>query len=138
HDHGIVHQDLKPENLSYRDKFENSDLVVEDFGVSNVSVRDDLLTTLCDSPMYTTPEIVRRTGHNKPADLWSIGVIAYCGFAHLCDVILRGRYWFDPPYWDNISPEAKELVRSLMEIRPEKRLTARKAMLDPWHLRFSP
>ncbi|RKO83997.1 kinase-like domain-containing protein, partial [Blyttiomyces helicus] len=139
-------QDLKPENLLYRDTSENSDLVVADFGVSNVSFvhGDDLLTTLCGSPMYAAPEVLRRTGHHKPADLWSIGVIAYCvlagyppfdfaeGFADLCDAIVRGRYSFDPPYWDNISPAAKDFVRSLLQVRPERRPTARKAMVHPW------
>lgn len=55
-------------------------------------------------------------------DIWSAGVILYillCGFPPfyeeelpaLFDQILHARYDFPSPWWDNISPDAKNLAR---------------------------
>ncbi|KAI8999611.1 kinase-like domain-containing protein [Gaertneriomyces semiglobifer] len=115
HSKGIVHRDLKPENLLYRDTSPDADLLIADFGVANFVHGDELLKTLCGSPMYAAPEIIKRSGHGKPADLWSIGIITYCvlagyppfdfaeDFPDLMDAICGARFKFDSPYWDNIS-----------------------------------
>jgi protein-serine/threonine kinase len=57
HNHGIVHRDLKLENLLL-DKDRN--LIITDFGFANrFSVEtDDLLSTSCGSPCYAAPELV--------------------------------------------------------------------------------
>ena len=50
HSHNIVHRDLKPENLLYKDRSEDSPLMIADFGVSNVVDDNHLLNTMCGSP----------------------------------------------------------------------------------------
>ena len=37
--------------------------------------------------------------------------------------ILSGEFEFDSPYWDDISEEAKDFIRSLMCVNVEHRLT---------------
>ncbi|KAI8808366.1 kinase-like domain-containing protein [Cladochytrium replicatum] len=150
HEHGIVHRDLKPENILYKDKSEDSPLVIADFGVSNFIENDhQLLTTLAGSPGYAAPEVLRRTGHGKPADIWSIGCVAYtilCGFhpfyacedlPSLLDAVTRGRWKFDSPYWDNISDKAKAFIKQCLQINPAGRPTAKQAMLHPWLVQYS-
>ncbi|KAJ3037756.1 hypothetical protein HDV00_001341 [Rhizophlyctis rosea] len=150
HDRGVVHRDLKPENLLYRTMADDSPLVVADFGVSNFVKGDNLLTTLCGSPMYAAPEVLKRSGHSTSADLWSLGVITYTmlvgyppfdyaeDFADLVDGITSGKWQFDSPYWDCVSREAKDFVKSLMQLKPHARLSAKQAMLHPWILRHVP
>ncbi|KAJ3172521.1 hypothetical protein HDU88_005849 [Geranomyces variabilis] len=149
HDRDIVHRDLKPENLLYRTLEEDADLVIADFGVANFVHADELLSTLCGSPMYAAPEVIKRSGHSKPADLWSVGVIAYCVLAgyppfdfaqdmpDLMDAITHARYKFDAPYWDNISVEAKDFIKCLLRVKPHERPTAQVAMTHPWLCKHS-
>ncbi|KAJ3274355.1 diacylglycerol O-acyltransferase 1 [Borealophlyctis nickersoniae] len=141
--------DLKPENLLYRDSSPEAELVIADFGVSNFVHGDNLLMTLCGSPMYAAPEVLKRSGHSKPADLWSIGVITYTvlvgyppfdyaeDFADLVEGITHGRWKFDSPYWDQISEDAKDFIKRLMQLKPNDRATAREAMLHPWLIKYS-
>ncbi|KND02805.1 CAMK/CAMK1 protein kinase [Spizellomyces punctatus DAOM BR117] len=149
HEKDIVHRDLKPENLLYRDSTDDADLVIADFGVSNFVHGDELLSTLCGSPMYAAPEVIKRSGHGKPADIWSVGIITYCllvgyppfDFAEdlmdLMDAITSANYKFDSPYWDNISDSAKEFIRSLLKVKPAERPTARQASIHPWLCKYS-
>ena len=58
-------------------------------------------------------------------DMWSLGVIIYillCGYPPFHDSnqprlfkkIRAGQYRFDSPYWDNVSEQAKDLIRHLL------------------------
>jgi serine/threonine protein kinase len=46
--------------------------------------------------------------------------------------ILNARFEFLSPYWDNISGEAKDLIRKLLVLEPEKRLSASEILEHPW------
>ncbi|KAJ3136970.1 hypothetical protein HK101_003958, partial [Irineochytrium annulatum] len=149
HAHGIVHRDLKPENILYKSKDPLSDIVIADFGVANVVNEDEMLRTLCGSPAYAAPEVIRRTGHGRPADVWSVGVIAftllmgygpwyYCeDLPSMFDAITNNRWKFESPYVDNVSQYGRTFIKKLMQQAPAKRPTARQAMIDPWLIRYS-
>lgn len=50
--------------------------MITDFGLSKIlKNHDDILTTACGTPGYVAPEVLLQTGHGKPVDLWSLGVI---------------------------------------------------------------
>ena len=103
-----------------------------------------MMKTACGTPGYVAPEILNNKGYDSGAvDLWSTGVILYillCGFPPfyeeelpaLFDSILNARYDFPSPWWDNVSTEAKDLVKALLELSPTKRLTAEQTMQHPW------
>jgi serine/threonine protein kinase len=48
------------------------------------------------------------------------------------DKILKGRFDFPSPYWDNISEEAKDLIKKLLNLDPEKRLSAVEILQHSW------
>ncbi|GHJ85427.1 hypothetical protein NliqN6_1829 [Naganishia liquefaciens] len=144
HSHNVVHRDLKPENILYRTKDEHSGLVLCDFGVARHLEPDhQFLATAAGSLGYAAPEVLLGKEHGKPVDLWSIGIITYvllCGYTpfrsddpkELVRETARGRLDFHDKYWADVSEEAKDFIRALVVIDPEKRLTAQEALSHPW------
>ncbi|XP_073089108.1 calcium/calmodulin-dependent protein kinase type IV isoform X2 [Manis javanica] len=119
HENGIVHRDLKPENLLYA-------------------------TPAPDAPLKIAPEILRGCAYGPEVDMWSVGIITYillCGFEPFYDErgdqfmfrrILNCEYYFISPWWDEVSLNAKDLVRKLIVLDPKKRLTTFQALQHPW------
>ncbi|CAN0196035.1 unnamed protein product, partial [Phaeothamnion confervicola] len=100
------------------------------------------MTTRVGTPYYIAPEVIEKK-YDKACDLWSIGVITYillCGYPpfygdndhDIFRAIQHGQYKFLSPEWDDISAEAKELIRRLLHKDPAKRLTASQALVHPW------
>lgn len=146
HHNNVVHRDLKPENLLFRDKLENSDLLIADFGLSRVVDEDRMsaLSTTCGTPGYMAPEIFKKTGHGKPVDMWALGVITYfllCGYTPFdrdstmeeMQAIINGDYKFEPSiYWQGVSEQARDFIQRLLNVDPDARLTADQAQQHPW------
>ncbi|CAG8702384.1 20424_t:CDS:2 [Dentiscutata erythropus] len=135
HEHHIVHRDLKPENLIYKSKSEDSPLVLADFGV--ISDDNDLMTTHCGSQGYVAPEILKRTAYTKAVDLWSIGLCGYLPFRSedryaFYDEVTNARVRFEPRFWRNVSEDAKDFIRCLLTLDPEKRPSAKEALQHKW------
>lgn len=142
HDSGVVHRDLKPENLLYYSPEAESRIMISDFGLSKME-DSGLMATACGTPGYVAPEVLAQKPYGKAVDVWSIGVISYillCGYppfydendANLFAQILKGEFEFDSPYWDDISEEAKDFIRSLMCVDVEKRLSCRDSLKHCW------
>merc|ERR1719203_2490659 len=142
HEEGVVHRDLKPENLLYYSAETDSKIMISDFGLSKME-DSGLMATACGTPGYVAPEVLAQKPYGKAVDVWSIGVISYillCGYppfydendANLFAQILKGEFEFDSPYWDDISEEAKDFIRSLMCVNVENRLTCHNALEHCW------
>jgi len=140
----IIHRDLKPENLLYLNESEDAPLKIADFGLSKMLYGDDNTATVCGTPGYCAPEVLMGKAYGTQIDMWAVGVIAYillCGFEPFYDErgdqamfqrILKCDYEFVTPWWDEVSENAKDLVRKLIVLDPRKRLTARQALEHPW------
>jgi calcium/calmodulin-dependent protein kinase I len=50
----------------------------------------------------------------------------------LFDLISKGKYDFPSPYWDDISDSAKNLIKQLLVVEPESRLTPDEILSHPW------
>uniref|UniRef100_A0A8B9JZA4 Protein kinase domain-containing protein n=1 Tax=Astyanax mexicanus TaxID=7994 RepID=A0A8B9JZA4_ASTMX len=144
HEHGVVHRDLKPENLLYATSAPDAPLKIADFGLSKIIDDQVTMKTVCGTPGYCAPEILRGCAYGPEVDMWSVGVITYillCGFEPFFDDrgdqymfkrILNCEYEFVSPWWDNVSLNAKDLVKKLIVQDPKKRLTTLQALQHPW------
>ena len=145
HKLGIVHRALKPENLLYSSNEENAMIKVSDFGFAKFLIpkSQEQLFTACGTPSYVAPEIIESKGYDAKVDCWSLGVILYvmlCGFPPfyaddnntLFNMIKSADYEFHSPYWDNVSENAKDLIKKLLVVEPSKRLSTEEILKHPW------
>jgi len=52
--------------------------------------------------------------------------------------VLSGKFTLDEEEWENVSNEAKDLVKKLLEYNPEKRISASEALQHPWIVNVAP
>lgn len=138
-----MHRDLKPENFLYSNNDESSDLKIIDFGLSKILAGGKLqrMKSRAGTPYYISPEVL--TGnYDVSCDMWSAGCILYillCGYPpfygddnqEILEMVRKGQFDFDGEEWDNVSNEAKDLIKKLIT-RPERRLTAQEALQHKW------
>lgn len=130
HSKGIVYRDLKPENVMIT---EQENVKIIDFGLSKV-IDKDRTTTVCGSPEYMAPEVIRKNAYSYSVDYWALGILLYeilCGYNlnrhppfrgenyhEICQAILRGNLEFTR----SIDPVSKDLIRRLLHTEPAFRL----------------
>lgn len=152
HSKGIVHRDLKLENLLL-DKHKN--IVITDFGfVNSFTSESELMKTSCGSPCYAAPELVisNEPYEARKVDIWSCGVILYA--------MLAGYLPFDDdpqnPDGDNIArlyqyitttpltfpeyvePMPRDLLRRILVSNPKKRLNLKEIRSHSWLVSHAP
>ncbi|RCN50424.1 kinase domain protein [Ancylostoma caninum] len=138
HSMGYAHRDLKPENLLLT---EDLHLKVIDFGLcAKPTSLTRPLDTCCGSPAYAAPELIAGKAYlGNEADIWSMGVLLYallCGSLPFEDEsmqllyrkIARGQY--HEPEW--LSPSSRSLLRSMLQVNPQYRITVRQLLDHPW------
>ena len=92
HKNGVIHLDMKPENVLYADTSEESALKLCDFGIAKRCPPDGFLLgdgQLHGTPGYISPEMIRKEKYDGKTDVWAIGVITY--------ILLGGVPPFDEP-----------------------------------------
>uniref|UniRef100_M4A8S8 Serine/threonine-protein kinase BRSK2-like n=1 Tax=Xiphophorus maculatus TaxID=8083 RepID=M4A8S8_XIPMA len=139
HSHSICHRDLKPENLLLDEK---NNIRIADFGMASLQVGGSLLETSCGSPHYACPEVIRGERYDgRRADVWSCGVILFAllvgalPFDHdnlrqLLEKVKSGV--FHMPHF--IPPDCQALLKGMIEVNPDKRLTLEAIQKHNWYL----
>ncbi|CAL8076091.1 unnamed protein product [Calicophoron daubneyi] len=144
HQRNVIHRDLKPENLLLVNRSPNTMIKVADFG-SAIQLQKDQAARfgIAGSYPYMAPEIVREEPYGKAVDMWSCGVILYIllsGFApfwnddhdRLIEQVKAGVVIYPSNVWDSVTDSAVELVKRMLTINPNKRITAAEALEHPW------
>uniref|UniRef100_A0A2H1X294 SFRICE_017898 n=1 Tax=Spodoptera frugiperda TaxID=7108 RepID=A0A2H1X294_SPOFR len=147
HSQGITHRDLKPENVLLESQGDDTLVKITDFGLSKFVGEDSFMKTMCGTPLYLAPEVLRANGqksYGPEVDVWSLGVIffvclvGYLPFSadyndmSLKDQIMTGRYRFSQAHWCNISLQGKLLMKRMLTVQVDRRITLNQILNHSW------
>ncbi len=88
HTYGIIHRDIKPDNIVLATPTEDTDVKIVDFGLAQILEPNELAVDPVGTLCYAAPEILVGNKYNKAVDMWSLGVLTF--------LLLVGRLPFDP------------------------------------------
>jgi len=133
----IVHRDIKPANILIK----NNIIKICDFGFAkSINSNDFMMDTICGSPLYMAPEILFKTKYSSKSDLWSLGIIIYQMVYHrhpyknvksIGDLIKKIEIE-DIEYEESVSEECIELMKELLNLSPNYRLSWKELKDHKW------
>lgn len=109
-------------------------LKIADFGFARFLPSTSMAETLCGSPLYMAPEILRYEKYNAKADLWSVGAVLYemtvgkppfraANHIELLKNIEKSQDRIKFPSSAQVPDELKRLIRSLLKYNPTERMS---------------
>jgi serine/threonine protein kinase len=153
HEQNIVFRDLKPENVILN---HDGNLRVTDFGLAMRGGGGDERggcggsNTVCGTPEYMAPEVIKEDSHSIAVDYWALGVMLFemlhgnTPWANQSTTDMFFSVLTKPPQFHDastpgkrvvVSRECRSLIEGLMEKDPKTRLGANGAdevMKHPW------
>ena len=153
HSKGIIHRDLKLENilLNFKNKnlydYRDAEIKIIDFGLSSLGPSYSFVGT----PNYMDPKILKKFNeaggidklnkYDEKADIWSLGAICYEMLTgedlwkadDLQDLLAKeekGIYFLPLSY--NLSFEIISFLNAMLQYKPEQRATAKELLNYPF------
>ena len=138
----IIHRDIKPENVLLG---EGLVAKLTDFGWSNYMQEDEKRKTVCGTPIYLAPEIIKEEGHDEKVDIWCIGVLLFelttgnvpfqgNDIDTLKDNILHLRIAWPK----DINIDAKNLIKKILKLDPGSRISLEEMLQHPFFTKHFP
>ena len=144
----IVHRDLKPENILIvgKDREGLPTIKICDFGTSKMFEKGAVERKLVGSSYYIAPEVLKKH-YNEKCDVWSCGVIMYILLSarppfggeddnEIMERVSTGKYDLESPPFNKLSKNSIDLIKRLLTMDPEQRISAEQALNHPWFKEF--
>ena len=126
HKNNMIYRDLKPENILMDS---TGHIKLSDFGLSKIlSDNDEKAFTLCGTPQYLAPEIMKEEGYDKNVDWWSLGCFFYEMITGFLPFYIPKDYLNEKVYEQKvifpsgINPLAIKFIKELLVVDPNNRL----------------
>jgi len=144
HDAGIVHRDIKPQNLLMDARYQ---LKITDFGLSKLCKNKDadkavMKTHYVGTRGYQAPELLKKKKYGKACDIFSAGVVLFIlltGYPPFEQAVKTDK-WYLPltakdtkTFWSNhkgcgVKRDAQELISQMLAYHANNRITLEKIM----------
>ncbi|XP_044757238.1 serine/threonine-protein kinase PLK4 [Coccinella septempunctata] len=137
HSHNILHRDISLSNLLLT---RDMQVKIADFGLATQLTRaDEKHMTMCGTPNFISPEVASRGSHGLEADVWGLGCLLYTllvgkppfdtqGVKSTLTRVVMANY--EVP--SHLSPEAKDLIHSLLQKNPKDRMKLDQILEHPF------
>ncbi|CAD8100438.1 unnamed protein product [Paramecium sonneborni] len=147
HIKGIMHRDLKLENILFKQQGNFDSVVIADFGLATHINKKPYLYQKCGTPGFVAPEIINLKNVYQPydsvCDVYSMGVVFY--------ILLTGRpaftgktyntivkqnkeanVNFDSPLFQSAAKDVQNLIFQMLQKDPSLRIKSSEALLHPY------
>ena len=142
HQNNIVHRDLKPENILMDNDTDDLTIKLIDWGCAQTIKSAKQSKQADGTAYYIAPEVLKGE-YDEKCDIWACGVIFYillCGYPpfngetddEIYEAVLSGKFQFPEEDWDQVSQDAKDLIKKMLTKDPKKRISALYSMQDVW------
>lgn len=125
HNIGVVHRDIKPDNILFADDKEDSIIKIADFGLATYLTPKETCKDYAGTIDYSAPELLMGLPYDKTVDIWGLGILTYmllCGKlpidSKICFEVKKRQILmeeFDTEFgkWSHVSGPAKDFVKSM-------------------------
>jgi len=138
----IIHRDIKPENVLLADGLVAK---LTDFGWSNYMQEDEKRTTVCGTPIYLAPEIIKEQGHDEKVDIWCIGVLLFeliTGNVPFqgndIDTLKENILHLKIVWPKDINIDAKSVIKKILKSEPSARISLEEILQQPFFTKYFP
>jgi serine/threonine protein kinase len=141
HEVGVIHRDIKLDNVLLAEKSDVMTVKLADFGLSVFALPGKVLSGICGTVGYTAPEMYGGDGYGNEVDMWSFGVLLYImllkkmPFSGNCNQdIIEATINKEPDFGElaRTSPQAVEFIKKLLMKNPKDRTSAVDARKHEW------
>ncbi|GLJ07234.1 hypothetical protein SUGI_0062430 [Cryptomeria japonica] len=145
HGMGVVHRDVKLDNILLNSQTNFSDIKLGDFGLAAPFSQGELLYHDVGTLQYVAPEVLLWEGYSKEVDIWSAGIVLFC--------LLTGCFLYDSGDSEDIREQiktantqldidedvgipsqAKDLLKGMLNKNVKERFTTNQILCHPWIL----
>ena len=153
HNNNIIHRNIKIENILISDiekdpitKIKYFYIKMIDFAGAKFFDKTGLDNENIKNNLYVAPEVLKRK-YNEKCDTWSVGVLLHLlivgsfpfeggNQTETLNKIRKGKFNTNNEKFLQSSEEVQDLIKQLLEVKVDKRLSSKEAIEHPWFSKF--
>merc|ERR1712050_243967 len=151
HQNSVCHRDLTLDKFVFASKAPMEESVLKLADLESACFFEEgetLCTKFKSSSALSAPELLDGK-YNQKCDLWSCGVMMFILLSGRPPItgqtekeihrrMYRADFDFNPKYWSKVSEDAKHLVRKLLKVRMQDRISSENALNHSWIVQKAP